>query len=123
MRAQPTGALAELIWNSLDGEASRVSVEFERADLGEDFPRSLSMTMAEAFPDPKRPPAPGQASEVAQVWALVEHTTSVAVIDEFIRQYGNMPIYGALARTRRQQVAKDQGKPQPGSRRLPSCLR
>lgn len=51
-RALPISALAELIWNSLDGEASRVSVEFERADLagglskiavyddGEGFPRS-----------------------------------------------------------------------------------
>lgn len=51
-RAQPIAALAELIWNCLDGEASRVSVEFERADLagglskvvvyddGEGFPRS-----------------------------------------------------------------------------------
>ena len=51
-RAQPIAALAELIWNSLDGEAGRVDVEFERGDLagglskivvyddGEGFPRS-----------------------------------------------------------------------------------
>lgn len=51
-RALPTAALSELIWNSLDGEASRVAVEFERNDLagglskivvyddGEGFPRS-----------------------------------------------------------------------------------
>jgi hypothetical protein len=51
-RAQPIAALAELIWNSLDGEASRIDVEFERADLagglskivvyddGDGFPRS-----------------------------------------------------------------------------------
>lgn len=51
-RALPTAALSELIWNSLDGEASRVDVEFERSDLagglskivvyddGEGFPRS-----------------------------------------------------------------------------------
>jgi hypothetical protein len=51
-QAQPIGALAELIWNSLDGEASTVEVEFERNDLagglskivvyddGEGFPRS-----------------------------------------------------------------------------------
>lgn len=32
-RALPTVALSELIWNSLDGEASRVEVEFERNDL------------------------------------------------------------------------------------------
>jgi hypothetical protein len=40
------------------------------------------------------PPAPGQASEVAQAWVLVEHTTSVAVLDDFIRQFGMTPIYG-----------------------------
>jgi hypothetical protein len=28
-RAQPIAALAELIWNSLDGKAGRVDVEFE----------------------------------------------------------------------------------------------
>jgi hypothetical protein len=51
-RGQPIAALAELIWNSLDGEANSVDVEFERADLagrlskivvydnGEGFPRS-----------------------------------------------------------------------------------
>ena len=51
-RAQPVAALAELIWNSLDGAASRVEVEFEHSDLagglskivlyddGEGFPRS-----------------------------------------------------------------------------------
>jgi hypothetical protein len=32
-RAQPIAALAELIWNSLDGEAIRVAVEFEHGDL------------------------------------------------------------------------------------------
>jgi len=31
--ASPVSALAELIWNALDGEATAVTVEFERADL------------------------------------------------------------------------------------------
>jgi hypothetical protein len=51
-RAQPIAALAELIWNGLDGEANRINVELERASLagglskivvyddGEGFPRS-----------------------------------------------------------------------------------
>lgn len=51
-RAPPIGALAELIWNGLDGDATRVQVEFERKDLagglskiavyddGNGFPRS-----------------------------------------------------------------------------------
>jgi formylglycine-generating enzyme required for sulfatase activity len=45
-------------------------------------------------------------AEVAQAWAFVEHSTSLAAIDEFIRQYGNVPIYGALVRSRREQLAK-----------------
>ena len=56
-RALPVAALAELIWNSLDGEATRVDVEFERKDLagglskivvydnGEGFPRSEAATL------------------------------------------------------------------------------
>lgn len=56
-RAQPIAALAELIWNSLDGEATRVDVEFERSDLagglskivvndnGDGFARSEAATL------------------------------------------------------------------------------
>ena len=32
-RAQPLTALSELIWNSLDADASKVNIEFERNDL------------------------------------------------------------------------------------------
>lgn len=32
-KAKPVPALAELIWNSLDGDATEVSVEFAHADL------------------------------------------------------------------------------------------
>lgn len=31
-RAQPIAALAELIWNSLDGEATQVNVELDRGE-------------------------------------------------------------------------------------------
>ena len=34
-RAEPVQALAELIWNSVDADASRVMVEFEFKDLAE----------------------------------------------------------------------------------------
>jgi formylglycine-generating enzyme required for sulfatase activity len=49
---------------------------------------------------------------VAQAWALAEHATSLAVIDEFIRQYGHVPIYGGLARTRREELARELAKNQ-----------
>lgn len=34
IRANPTKALAELVWNSLDADATSIEVEFERSDLG-----------------------------------------------------------------------------------------
>jgi formylglycine-generating enzyme required for sulfatase activity len=52
---------------------------------------------------------------VARAWTLVEHSTSLAVIDEFIRQYGDTPIYGALAQKRRAELAQQTppARPQP----------
>lgn len=49
-RAQPIAALAELIWNSLDGEASRVDVEFERSDLACGLSKIVVYDDGEAFP-------------------------------------------------------------------------
>ena len=49
-RAQPVAALADLIWNSLDGEASRVSVEFERKDLAGGLSKIVLYDDGEAFP-------------------------------------------------------------------------
>jgi uncharacterized caspase-like protein len=46
------------------------------------------------------------ASEAAQAWAAVQNSTSFAALDEFIRQYGNVPVYGALARERREELAR-----------------
>lgn len=48
-RAQPIAALAELIWNSLDGEASSVDVEFERADLAGGLSKILVYDNGEGF--------------------------------------------------------------------------
>lgn len=49
-RAQPIAALAELIWNSLDGESSRVSVEFERGDLAGGLSKIIVYDDGEGFP-------------------------------------------------------------------------
>jgi hypothetical protein len=49
-RAQPIAALAELIWNSLDGEASSVDVEFERADLAGGLSKIVVYDNGEGFP-------------------------------------------------------------------------
>jgi formylglycine-generating enzyme required for sulfatase activity/uncharacterized caspase-like protein len=60
------------------------------------------------------PPAEGQlALEAAQAWgAGVQNTTSIAALDEFLGQFGNTPIYGALARERREELAKALSKQQ-----------
>lgn len=48
-RALPVAALAELIWNSLDGEASKVDVEFERADLAGGLSKIVIYDNGEGF--------------------------------------------------------------------------
>jgi hypothetical protein len=49
-RALPIAALAELIWNSLDGEADRVDVEFEYNDLAGGLSRIIVHDDGEGFP-------------------------------------------------------------------------
>jgi len=49
-RGQPIAALAELIWNSLDGEANSVDVEFERADLAGGLSKIVVYDNGEGFP-------------------------------------------------------------------------
>jgi formylglycine-generating enzyme required for sulfatase activity len=44
---------------------------------------------------------------VGPIWAATKDTTSLAVLDDFIRQFGNTP-YGSLARVRREELAKSQ---------------
>lgn len=49
-RAQPIIALAELIWNGLDGEASRVQVEFEHKDLARGLSKIVVHDDGKGFP-------------------------------------------------------------------------
>jgi formylglycine-generating enzyme required for sulfatase activity len=46
------------------------------------------------------------------VWRDIQHTTSLAVLDDFLRRFGDAPIYGPLARARREEVAKELAKGQ-----------
>src|SRR5262249_41953668 len=43
----------------------------------------------------------------SEVWAVTQHTTSVAVLEDFIRQFGNTP-YGRLARARLEELKGSQ---------------
>jgi C-terminal processing protease CtpA/Prc len=47
------------------------------------------------------------AEEAAQAWAATRDSTSLAVIDTFIQQYGSS-IYGPFARARRDELSKNQ---------------
>jgi PQQ-dependent dehydrogenase (methanol/ethanol family) len=50
------------------------------------------------------------APDAAQAWAAVQSTTSLAMLEEFLRQYGSAPFYGQLARARRDELAREQAK-------------
>jgi formylglycine-generating enzyme required for sulfatase activity len=50
-----------------------------------------------------RPPA----DPAAQAWAVTQNTTSVAVLEDFIRQFGSTP-YGSMARARLEELKKSQ---------------
>jgi formylglycine-generating enzyme required for sulfatase activity len=65
---------------------------------------------------PGTPPALTVApvSEAAQAWTAVQNSPSLAVIDDFIQHYGNAPVYGALARAKREElVKKPASQPEP----------
>jgi Caspase domain len=55
-----------------------------------------------------RSPSPAmQVDPAAQAWSVIQNTTSVAVLDSYIEQYGNSP-YGRMARARRDELKKSQ---------------
>jgi hypothetical protein len=66
---------------------------------------------------------PPAVSEAERTWLLVKDTTSMAVLDDFIRRYGDT-LYGTLARVRRQELSKRPGaqEARPGAdARLPGA--
>jgi len=48
--------------------------------------------------------APG--ADAAAVWRDIQNTTDLAVVVDFVLHYGNVPVYGPLARAKREQLAK-----------------
>jgi hypothetical protein len=55
-----------------------------------------------------QPPPPGgqPAIDAAQAWSAVQNSMSIAVLDDFLRQFSEVPIYGPLARERREKLEK-----------------
>src|SRR5262249_48487016 len=52
-------------------------------------------------------PALSTHNAAAQAWAATKDTTSIAVLDDFIRQFGDTP-FASMARARRDEVRKSQ---------------
>ncbi len=50
-----------------------------------------------AVEQPVQPASPA-VTDAERIWGIIQNTTNIAVLDDFIRQYGNVPIYGPLAR-------------------------
>jgi formylglycine-generating enzyme required for sulfatase activity len=61
----------------------------------------------EASSPPSAPPVATTSSEAAQVWMATQNSTSQAVLEEFIRRYGDT-YYAALARARLDELKKSQ---------------
>jgi formylglycine-generating enzyme required for sulfatase activity len=53
-------------------------------------------------------------SDAERTWGIVQNTTSVAVLDDYISRFGDVPIYGKLARAKREELAKV-AEPPPGA--------
>jgi formylglycine-generating enzyme required for sulfatase activity len=65
---------------------------------------ALACALAPAHAQMPGGSAPG--SDAALVWRDIQNTKSLKVLDDFIRQFGDVPIYGPLARERREELAK-----------------
>jgi uncharacterized protein YecT (DUF1311 family) len=71
--------------------------------------------------------APAADSEAARAWAVTKDSTSIAVLDDFIRQFGDTP-YASMARARVDELTKAQAAsraqpmavtPQPSAPSIP----
>ena len=62
----------------------------------------------------KEPSREPPVADAGQTWGIIQNTTSLAVLDDFIRQFGNAPVYGSMARARREELAKERARPASG---------
>jgi formylglycine-generating enzyme required for sulfatase activity len=110
MLAKPGLDLRELAFE-VRQEVARIAEVAGHVQRPEDYDRTvggkfyLAGALAAATEQPVSS-APADAERAAQTWALVKDSTSVAALDDFIARFGNVPIYGPLARARREEVAK-----------------
>jgi hypothetical protein len=48
--------------------------------------------------------------DASDAWKAIQNTTNLVVLGDFIQRFGTTPIYGALARTRREKLARKSAK-------------
>jgi hypothetical protein len=65
-------------------------------------------------------PVPAPPNEAERVWTVVKDTSSVAVLEDFIRRFGDS-IYGTLARVRIDELKKAAALPPPSSAAPPGA--
>jgi formylglycine-generating enzyme required for sulfatase activity len=82
----------------------RVGREVEAATGGRQQPEISIVSMYEQY---DLVPGAPKLSDAAQAWVAVQATTSMAALDDFLRHFGHVPIYGPLARTRRDELVKE----------------
>nr|WP_257165772.1 caspase family protein [Bradyrhizobium sp. SRS-191] len=100
---------------------NQVGLEVKRATGGTQQPWVSSSPVdgdfffaGQAFaPASTAPPAAGASSDPAErAWAVTQNTTSIAVLEDFVRQFGATP-YGSMARARIEEMKKTQTAARP----------
>jgi hypothetical protein len=69
---------------------------------------SIVEAPAAAAPAARSPPPAMPVDPAAQAWSVVQNTSSVAVVEDYIRQFGGTA-YGSMARARLDELKKSQG--------------
>ena len=78
-----------------------------RARLEEIKKNQLAVSTPSPQPQTIQPTPPLMNNAAERIWPTIRDTTSIAVLDDFIRQYGSTP-YGSMARARVEELKKSQ---------------
>ena len=67
-------------------------------------------------------PAPAPADPAERTWSIIQGTTSIAILEDFVRQFGSSP-YGSMARARIEELKRSQvAVASPPSRPPPAVI-
>ncbi|MGJ5138858.1 caspase family protein [Bradyrhizobium oligotrophicum] len=99
---------------------NQVGLEVKRATGGSQQPWVSSSPVdgdfyfaGQAFtPSSTSQPAPSSSDPAERAWAVTQNTSSIAVLEDFVRQFGSTP-YGSMARARIEELKKTQTAARP----------